>query len=253
MVHTLYINLSRSVNTKPIAGRGVALQVVGHTSSDVQCNYCKGFGHVTQDCVVLKREHRRVPNPGVSNISENSTCLATEKDGQETRGEGDIEISGTLSIRLLRIAMRTTAPSMLSAVQTLVTPTMPLTTSTTRSRSPQWKHRRTTKRFGHSALRTNQSTPTGCSDLSAALAEKRLMTRSSWSRKNRPSNWDSSHPAVRVALFGSNVSERLSSSREDFPFANGIFTSMMVSVLAHTTVARVARPNFLEVMFRARY
>ena len=193
------------------------------------------------------------PIQGVSNISENSACFARGKQDQETRGEGEVEISGALSVTALRIAMRSVAPGMVSPVQTPVMPTTPLASSTTGSRSPQWKRRRTTKRFGHSALRTNQSTPTGCSDLSAALAEKRLMTRSSWSRKNRPSNWDSSHPAVGVALFGSNVSERLSSSREDFPFANGIFTSMMVSVLAHTTVARVARPNFLEVMFRARY
>ena len=65
MVHTMYVdNLSRSINAKPIAGRGIAMQVVGHTSSDVQCNYCKGFGHVTQDCVILKKEHRRRPNPG---------------------------------------------------------------------------------------------------------------------------------------------------------------------------------------------
>ena len=57
------------------------------------------------------------PIRGVSNISENSTCLATEKLDQETRGEGEIEIGGALSIRALRIAMRTAAPSMVSAVQ----------------------------------------------------------------------------------------------------------------------------------------
>ena len=65
MVHTMYVdNLSRSVNAKPIAGGGIAMQVVGQTSSDVQCNYCKGFGHITQDCAILKKEHRRGPNPG---------------------------------------------------------------------------------------------------------------------------------------------------------------------------------------------
>ena len=54
MVHTMYDNrLSRSVNTKPVAGRRVAMQVVGHTSSDVQCNYCNGFGLVTQYCPCL--------------------------------------------------------------------------------------------------------------------------------------------------------------------------------------------------------
>ena len=80
MVHTMYDNrLSRSVNTNPVAGRRVAMQVVGHTSSDVQFNYCNGFGLVTQYCAILKKEHRRGPNPGVSNVSESSTCLATEK------------------------------------------------------------------------------------------------------------------------------------------------------------------------------
>ena len=89
MVHTMYVNnLSRSVNAKPVARRGIAMQMVGYTSSDVQCNYCKGFGLVTQYCAFLKKEHRRGPNPGVSNISESSTCLATEKWNQETRGEG---------------------------------------------------------------------------------------------------------------------------------------------------------------------
>ena len=48
MVHTIYFdNLSRSVNAEPVAGHGIAMQVVGHTSSDVQCNYCRGFGLVT--------------------------------------------------------------------------------------------------------------------------------------------------------------------------------------------------------------
>ena len=65
MVHTMYVNnLPRSVNAKPVLGRGIAMQVAGHTSSDVQCNYCEGFGHVTQDCAILKKEHRRGPNPG---------------------------------------------------------------------------------------------------------------------------------------------------------------------------------------------
>ena len=40
---------SRSFNSKPVAGRGVAVQVVGDNSSDLKCNYCKGVGHVTQD------------------------------------------------------------------------------------------------------------------------------------------------------------------------------------------------------------
>ncbi|CAN0176458.1 unnamed protein product, partial [Laminaria digitata] len=55
MVHTMYVdNLSRSGNAKPVAGRGIAMQVVGQTSSDVQCSYCKGVGNVTQDCAILK-------------------------------------------------------------------------------------------------------------------------------------------------------------------------------------------------------
>ena len=192
MVHTMYVdNLSCSVSAKPIAGRGIAMLVVGHTSSDMQCNYCKGYGHVTQDCAILNKEHRRGPNLGVSNISENSTCLTTENQDQETRGQGEIEISGTPSVRALRIAMRTVAPSMVSAVQTPVVPTMPPATPTTRTRSLQSKRRRRRDHFGHSAPRMNLSILAGCSDLSPASAEKRLITRSSWSRKNRPSNWDS--------------------------------------------------------------
>ena len=50
MVHTMYVdNFSRSVNAMPVVGLCIAMQAVGHTSSDVQCNYCKGFGHVTQE------------------------------------------------------------------------------------------------------------------------------------------------------------------------------------------------------------
>ena len=65
MVHTIYAdNLSRFINAMPIAGPGIVMQVVGHTSSDAQCNYCKGFGHVTQYCAILKKEHRRGSNPG---------------------------------------------------------------------------------------------------------------------------------------------------------------------------------------------
>ena len=46
------------------------------------------------------------PVSGVSNFNENRTCLATQKQDQETRGEGEIEISGALSIRPLRIVRR---------------------------------------------------------------------------------------------------------------------------------------------------
>ena len=61
------------------------------------------------------------------------------------------------------------------------------------------------------------------------------------------------HPTVEVALFGWNVSERLSPSREELPVCNDNFTSIMVLVLAHWGVGRVARTNFFEVMFRVRY
>ena len=65
MVHTMYVdNLSRSVNAKPVAGRRIGIQVVGDTSGDVKLNYCKRFGHITQDCAILKKEHRRGSNPG---------------------------------------------------------------------------------------------------------------------------------------------------------------------------------------------
>ena len=45
----------RAVSTlKPATGRGIAMEVVGHSSSDVKCNYCERVVHVTQDCVALK-------------------------------------------------------------------------------------------------------------------------------------------------------------------------------------------------------
>ena len=54
-------------------------------------------------------------------------------------------------------------------------------------------------------------------------------------------------------LFGSNVSDRLSSSSEELPVSNENLTSAMDSVLAHRNVARVARTSFFEVMLRVRY
>ena len=42
MVHTMYVdNLSRAVNAEPVAGRGIAMQVVGHTRIDQQCTTAK--------------------------------------------------------------------------------------------------------------------------------------------------------------------------------------------------------------------
>ena len=113
------------------------------------------------------------PFNGVSNINDNSTCLATQKQDQETRGEGEMEISDALSTIPLRVVMRIVVLSMVSAVQTQVTQIMAvITTSITLSRSPRWKRLRRRKHSGHSDPRMNQSTPAGCSDLSAALAEK---------------------------------------------------------------------------------
>ncbi|CAN0287066.1 unnamed protein product, partial [Scytosiphon promiscuus] len=64
MVHTMYVNhLSRPSSVKPVAGRGIAMQVAGHNGRDVQCTYCKRVGHTIQDCAVLKdKEHRRGRN-----------------------------------------------------------------------------------------------------------------------------------------------------------------------------------------------
>ena len=40
MVHTVYVdNLPRSFNSKSVAGRDIAMQVVWDNSSDVKCNY----------------------------------------------------------------------------------------------------------------------------------------------------------------------------------------------------------------------
>ena len=64
MVHTMYVdNLSRPSNPKPVAGRGIAMQAAGHNNSDVRCNYCRGIGHLIQDCAILKaKEHRHGTN-----------------------------------------------------------------------------------------------------------------------------------------------------------------------------------------------
>ena len=40
-------SLSRSFNSKPVAGRGIAMLVVGDTSR-TKCNYCEGVGHVNK-------------------------------------------------------------------------------------------------------------------------------------------------------------------------------------------------------------
>ena len=87
MVHIMYVdNLSRSVNVKPVAGRSIAMQVLGHTSSNVPCNYCKGFGHGTQDCAILKKEHRRGPNLGGQQHQR--------KQRDEKAGSGDARRGG---------------------------------------------------------------------------------------------------------------------------------------------------------------
>ena len=92
MVHTMYVdNLSRSVNAKPVAGRGIAMRVVGYTSHDVQFNYCKGFGHVTQDCTILKKDHRRGPTSGGQQHQRKQPLSRHGKAGSEdARRRGDI-------------------------------------------------------------------------------------------------------------------------------------------------------------------
>ena len=64
--------------------------------------------------------------------------------------------------------------------------------------------------------------------------------------------WVHSHPTVGFALFGSNISERLSPSREELPVSNDNFTSKMGAVLADRRVDRVVRTNLFETFFRVR-
>ena len=61
MVHTMYVdNLSRSFNSKPVAGGCIAMKVMGDNSNDVKCIYCKGVGHDIQDSAARKeKEHGR--------------------------------------------------------------------------------------------------------------------------------------------------------------------------------------------------
>ena len=57
VVHTMYVdNLSRPSNAKPVAGRGIAMQMAGHNGSNVPCTYYKGLGHAIQDCALLKEK-----------------------------------------------------------------------------------------------------------------------------------------------------------------------------------------------------
>ena len=88
MVHTMYVdNLSRPVNHKPVAGRGIAMQATGHKISDVRCNYCKGVGHLKRDCATLKaKEHRQQHNQWEQHTqSQPSKCTTYHV---ETKGNG---------------------------------------------------------------------------------------------------------------------------------------------------------------------
>lgn len=50
MVLPIHIDdLSHLSNTKPIAGRGMAMQVVGDNDINVQCDCYKGLKHLLQD------------------------------------------------------------------------------------------------------------------------------------------------------------------------------------------------------------
>ena len=62
-----------------------------------------------------------------------------------------------------------------------------------------------------------------------------------------------SNPTEGAALLGWNVSERLSSTREELPVSNDNLTSIMVLALVHGNIGRVARQNFFEVTFRVRF
>ena len=64
------------------------------------------------------------------------------------------------------------------------------------------------------------------------------------------------HPTVGVARFDSNVSERLSSLREELPVSTVILLTyrlLLGLLIAHRKVDRVVPTNFFEVMFRMRY
>ena len=55
---------------------------------------------------------------------------------------------------------------------------------------------------------------------------------------------------VGVALFGPNVSDRLSPSGEELPVGIVFLLGIFVSGRAHRNIGRVARTTFFEVMFR---
>ena len=58
-----------------------------------------------------------------------------------------------------------------------------------------------------------------------------------------------SHPTVGVVLLGPSVSERLSSSHEELPVSHDNFTNIIVLVLAHRNIDRVAGAHSFKVMF----
>ena len=81
-------------------------------SSGATSSTCRWWGTiaVTRSTTTAKESVR--PSSEVSKINENSTCLDTQKQNQETRGGGEIDISGALSASLLRIVMRIAVLSM---------------------------------------------------------------------------------------------------------------------------------------------
>ena len=60
MAHTMFVDsLLRPSYSKPVAGRGIAMQAAGHTDSDVRCKYCRSVGHLLLDCAILKAKKER--------------------------------------------------------------------------------------------------------------------------------------------------------------------------------------------------
>ena len=116
MVHAMYVdNLSRPSNAKRVAGRGIAVQVTGYNGSNMLCTYCKGPGHVKQDCAILKeKKHQRGLVSGASKPNVHSTRPGKSKQHPEAQGKGLMKGSGVPSMGSLRTTTRIAECNILS-------------------------------------------------------------------------------------------------------------------------------------------
>ena len=138
MVHIIYVdNLSRPSNAKPVAGRGIAMQVTVTTCS---ASTAKGSDTIYKTEPSSRKKSVSVSSgSGASKPNDHSTRLGKLTQKPEVRGEGLTESSGVRSIGTLRTATRIDECSIRSnlAVQTGAQAVSPLMIPITVSHLPQ--------------------------------------------------------------------------------------------------------------------